>query len=74
MSSETKGFLEEQEAKLIPHEIVLVYDYWTADQILRSILPPELGDGSPTAFSINGHIGEISCSCASSWTQIADIN
>ncbi|QRW09379.1 tRNA (guanine-N(1))-methyltransferase [Ceratobasidium sp. AG-Ba] len=24
--------------------------------ILRAVLPPELGEGSPTAFSINGHI------------------
>ncbi|KAF8602103.1 hypothetical protein BDV93DRAFT_495192 [Ceratobasidium sp. AG-I] len=59
LSAEAKGFLEAEAAEFVPHEIVLDYDYWTADQILRSILPPELGDGSPTAFSINGHIAHM---------------
>jgi tRNA (guanine37-N1)-methyltransferase len=55
---EAKQYLEGQAAVFVPHTVELDYDYWTADQILKSILPLELGDGSPTAFSINGHIGE----------------
>ncbi|KAG8716491.1 tRNA(m(1)G37)methyltransferase [Ceratobasidium sp. 395] len=51
--------LEAQAAALVPHNIDLDYDYWTADQILKAVLPLELGDGSPTAFSINGHIAHM---------------
>ncbi|QRV95147.1 tRNA (guanine-N(1))-methyltransferase [Ceratobasidium sp. AG-Ba] len=54
-----KQLLAEQAAQVVSHSINLDYDYWTADQILRAVLPPELGEGSPTAFSINGHIAHM---------------
>jgi tRNA (guanine37-N1)-methyltransferase len=57
LPSEVKEYLNSKGATLVSHSIELDYDYWTADQILRAVLPPELGEGSPTAFSINGHIG-----------------
>ncbi|CAE6434968.1 unnamed protein product [Rhizoctonia solani] len=56
---EVKDYLNSQGAKLVSHSIELDYEYWTADQILRAVLPPDLGDGSPTAFSINGHIAHM---------------
>ncbi|KAJ1302848.1 hypothetical protein OPQ81_003151 [Rhizoctonia solani] len=59
LSPETREYLESKGAKLVSHYIELDYDYWTADQILRAVLPPELGEGSPTAFSINGHIAHM---------------
>ncbi|CAE6511052.1 unnamed protein product [Rhizoctonia solani] len=59
LSPEVKEYLDSKGAKLVPHSIELDYDYWTADQILRAVLPPELGEGSPTAFSINGHIAHM---------------
>ncbi|KAH7339042.1 Met-10+ like-protein-domain-containing protein [Rhizoctonia solani] len=59
LSTEAKEYLNSKGAKLVSHSIELDYDYWTADQILRAVLPPELGEGSPTAFSINGHIAHM---------------
>ncbi|KAG8739480.1 tRNA(m(1)G37)methyltransferase [Ceratobasidium sp. 414] len=59
LSAVARQYLDEEAAKFVPHNINLDYEYWTADQILRSVLPPELGDGSPTAFSINGHIAHM---------------
>ncbi|CAE6462041.1 unnamed protein product [Rhizoctonia solani] len=59
LPSDAKEYLESKDAKLVSHSLELDYDYWTADQILRAVLPPELGEGSPTAFSINGHIGML---------------
>ncbi|KAG8684954.1 tRNA(m(1)G37)methyltransferase [Ceratobasidium sp. 423] len=59
LSPEAREYLDSKGAKLVSHSIELDYDYWTADQILRAVLPPELGEGSPTAFSINGHIAHM---------------
>ncbi|CAE7181491.1 unnamed protein product, partial [Rhizoctonia solani] len=59
LAPEARQYLNSEGAKLVSHSIELDYDYWTADQILRAVLPPELGDGSPTAFSINGHIAHM---------------
>lgn len=39
-------------------ELELGYDYWTADEILRSILPPELGD-TPSGYALVGHIAHL---------------
>ncbi|KAG9076658.1 tRNA(m(1)G37)methyltransferase, partial [Ceratobasidium sp. UAMH 11750] len=54
-----RQYLDDEAEKLVLHTIQLDYEYWTADQILRAVLPAELGDGSPTAFSINGHIAHM---------------
>ncbi|CAE6532728.1 unnamed protein product [Rhizoctonia solani] len=59
LSPEAREYLDSKGAKLVSHSIELDYDHWTADQILRAVLPPELGEGSPTAFSINGHIAHM---------------
>ncbi|KIJ66208.1 hypothetical protein HYDPIDRAFT_86188 [Hydnomerulius pinastri MD-312] len=59
LSPEAQLFLQEQSADLAEHKIDLEYDYWTADEIMQSILPEELCDGSPTGFSITGHIAHM---------------
>ncbi|KAG8219580.1 Met-10+ like-protein-domain-containing protein, partial [Butyriboletus roseoflavus] len=58
LTPEARLFLQEQHVDLVQHRIDLDYDYWTADDIINSILPEDLCDGSPTGFSITGHIGE----------------
>lgn len=59
LSSEARIFLTEHSAELVDHTIHLNYDYWTADDILQAVLPEELLDGSPTGFSITGHIAHL---------------
>ncbi|KAG2149671.1 Met-10+ like-protein-domain-containing protein [Suillus cothurnatus] len=59
LSSEVRNFLQEQSATLVVHNLDLTYDYWTADEILHSILPEELCKGSPSGFAITGHLAHM---------------
>ncbi|KAG2076973.1 hypothetical protein BDR04DRAFT_1132581 [Suillus decipiens] len=59
LSSEVRNFLQEQSATLVVHNLNLTYDYWTADEILHSILPEELCKGSPSGFAITGHLAHM---------------
>ncbi|KAJ3539096.1 hypothetical protein NM688_g6415 [Phlebia brevispora] len=59
LSLETKQYLESQSAKLVNHTINLDYDYWTADDILSSILPAELVEGAPSGYAMVGHIAHL---------------
>ncbi|KAG2156542.1 Met-10+ like-protein-domain-containing protein [Suillus bovinus] len=56
---EVRDFLQEQSATLVVHNLNLTYDYWTADEILHSILPEELCKGSPSGFAITGHLAHM---------------
>lgn len=73
LTPEARLFLQEQHVDVVQHTIDLDYNYWTAgeqkwlvfhsrptllDDIINSILPEDLCDGSPTGFSITGHIGK----------------
>ncbi|TPX63240.1 hypothetical protein SpCBS45565_g06773 [Spizellomyces sp. 'palustris'] len=49
-------FAKKEGAEVTRYKLDLDYDYWTADQVLRSILPDELE--VPGAFESVGHIGE----------------
>lgn len=44
---------------LVPHPVVLDWDYWSVDQILHAILPAELEEGAPSAYSAVGHIAHV---------------
>ena len=74
LTESSRSLLDEINAKIVPHEITLNYDYWTASglsnyihinidfmslaaEILHSILPESLREGSPTGFAATGHIG-----------------
>jgi tRNA (guanine37-N1)-methyltransferase len=59
LTPEALLFLQEQCVDLVQHKIDLDYNYWTADDIINSILPEDLCDGSPTGFSITGHIAHM---------------
>jgi tRNA (guanine37-N1)-methyltransferase len=50
-------FVEKTNSKLTQHTITLDYDYWTAEQILRAIIPPELD--VPGSFATVGHIAHF---------------
>ncbi|KAH9982981.1 Met-10+ like-protein-domain-containing protein [Lactifluus volemus] len=59
LNAATLSYLKSQNASLTTHNIELDYDYWSADDILHAILPEELLDGSPTGFSIMGHLAHM---------------
>lgn len=40
-------------------EISVGYDHWTADEILRAILPEEIIDEAPSSFTTVGHIAHM---------------
>ena len=56
-NSEIQFFIKSTNAQVIEHEIALDYDFWTTEQILRSILPTELD--IPSSFTQVGHIAHF---------------
>ncbi|KND04892.1 tRNA (guanine) methyltransferase [Spizellomyces punctatus DAOM BR117] len=50
-------FAKKEGAEVTRYKLDLDYDYWTADQVLRSILPDELE--VPGAFESVGHIAHL---------------
>eukprot|EP00842_Homolaphlyctis_polyrhiza_P004821 jgi/Hompol1/533/HPOL_002532-RA len=52
-----KAFALQHGAELTEHTIVLPYDYWSTEQILRSILPDSME--VPGAFETVGHIAHL---------------
>lgn len=50
-------FALQSKAILTSHEIILDYEYWSTDQILRAIIPTELE--VPSSFSSIGHIAHL---------------
>ena len=50
-------FVNQHQVEFDEHELKLDYDFWSADQILRSILPDELE--VPNSFETIGHIGNF---------------
>lgn len=53
-----RSFIAEQDATKIVHSLVLSYDFWTAEQVLRAILPLEVTE-VPSAFETIGHIAHV---------------
>ncbi|KAJ3291314.1 tRNA(m(1)G37)methyltransferase [Rhizoclosmatium sp. JEL0117] len=53
-----KEFIDANNAEIVDtYPLKLDYDYWTADQILRSIIPDELN--IPSSFELIGHIAHM---------------
>jgi len=51
--------IREAGGELVPLPVVLDWDYWSVDQILRAVLPDELEEGAPSAFSVVGHLVHV---------------
>ncbi|KAK4461097.1 hypothetical protein QBC42DRAFT_270809 [Cladorrhinum samala] len=54
-----KEGVQKEDLTVIPYELEIDYDYWTARDILESILPEELHDEIPTGFNTAGHIAHL---------------
>lgn len=59
LSKEALDFLKNTEAEILPYEYILDYDYWKAEDILKSVLPEEHLDEIPTGFTITGHVAHL---------------
>ncbi|KAF5385376.1 hypothetical protein D9615_001220 [Tricholomella constricta] len=59
LSPDALKFLETEAKGLVPYTITLDYHYWTADEIIRAVLPETLRDGAPSGFAATGHIAHL---------------
>jgi tRNA (guanine37-N1)-methyltransferase len=58
LNEEEKTFIQSQNATEVVYDLVLEYDFWTTEQVLRAILPPEISE-VPSAFETIGHIAHV---------------
>lgn len=58
LNEEEKKLICAHNAEEIVHDLVLEYDFWTSEQVLRAILPPEITE-VPSAFETIGHIAHV---------------
>jgi len=59
LSAELKELFASLGGELVPYNVQLDYDYFMADQVLASLLPQEHAKGTPTSFTIIGHIAHL---------------
>lgn len=59
LSQGAVDYLNEKQAELLPYEYTLDYNFWKAEEILRSVLPEEFLDEVPTGFTITGHVAHL---------------
>ncbi|KAL3233915.1 tRNA (guanine(37)-N1)-methyltransferase [Nakaseomyces bracarensis] len=59
LSEEAKNYLKEKNAEVIPYTYILDYNFWKAEEILRSVLPEEFLEEIPTGFTITGHVAHL---------------
>ncbi|GAA5980307.1 hypothetical protein JCM10908_001607 [Rhodotorula pacifica] len=59
LPAEVLDLVQRSGGEVVEHQVELGYDFWTADQILQAVLPEELLDESPTAFTQVGHIAHL---------------
>lgn len=59
LSAEAQNYLKDKNAEIIPYIYTLDYDFWKAEEILRSVLPEEFLDEIPTGFTITGHVAHL---------------
>ncbi|AGO09958.1 AaceriAAL033Wp [[Ashbya] aceris (nom. inval.)] len=59
LSADAQTFLEECGAALRDYDYTLDYDFYHADEILRSVLPEEFQDEVPSGFTATGHVAHV---------------
>ncbi|KAG0281780.1 tRNA(m(1)G37)methyltransferase [Linnemannia exigua] len=58
-SENTKEFIKEKGIDLTKAQISVGYDHWTADEILRALLPEEIIDEAPSSFTTNPNLKTV---------------
>ncbi|ODV97278.1 hypothetical protein PACTADRAFT_38626 [Pachysolen tannophilus NRRL Y-2460] len=59
LQKKTLELIDEYHCQLRPYEIVIDYNYWKTDEILRAILPDDSDEEIPSGFTRTGHIAHI---------------
>ncbi|OZJ04872.1 hypothetical protein BZG36_02604 [Bifiguratus adelaidae] len=58
LPASSQTYIKEHGLGVVEHEVHIGYDYWTTDEVLRAILPPEIQE-VPTSFTTVGHIAHM---------------
>ena len=58
LGEEDREFAQNQGAEETTYDLVLGYEHWTSEQVLRAILPDEI-DEIPSSFETIGHIAHL---------------
>ncbi|KAG0221638.1 Met-10+ like-protein-domain-containing protein [Mortierella sp. GBAus27b] len=58
-SEKTKDFVKGKDIAVTTTELTVGYDHWTADEVLRAILPEDIIDEAPSSFTTVGHIAHM---------------
>ncbi|BFZ54237.1 tRNA(m(1)G37)methyltransferase [Savitreella phatthalungensis] len=59
LGEDVLAYIRHNDIKIVKHTGKLQYANWTAEQILRSVLPEDLLDETPAGFSMVGHIAHL---------------
>lgn len=58
LEEQDREFLQSHGAEETTYELVLGYEHWTAEQVLRAVLPAEISE-VPSSFETIGHIAHV---------------
>lgn len=58
LEEQDREFAQSHGAEEASYELVLGYEYWTAEQVLRAVLPAEINE-VPSSFETIGHIAHV---------------
>ncbi|KAG0053167.1 tRNA(m(1)G37)methyltransferase [Gryganskiella cystojenkinii] len=58
-SERTKEYIKEKGLDVTEAQFNVSYDHWTADEVLRAILPEDLVGEAPSSFTTVGHIAHM---------------
>jgi len=58
LEKQDREFVESHGAEETTYEMVLGYEHWTAEQVLRAVLPDEITE-VPSSFETIGHIAHV---------------
>lgn len=58
LEEQDREFAQSHGAEEATYELVLGYEYWTAEQVLRAVLPTEISE-VPSSFETIGHIAHV---------------
>jgi tRNA (guanine37-N1)-methyltransferase len=59
LPEETQAFIKEKQLPVTTTQVEVDWEYWTVEEILSSLLPEGMSEGTPTAFTSTGHIAHL---------------